>query len=163
MPRSFEALVQEACRELHLGYRALGQLCGLGLRTVQRHHGLPGPMYAAPLIRSLHAVNPAMARELATASFTSLELLGIEAPAAAATPAPSTAEPGEGGTLRLHAESVLLAAADAMQLPPGAVRPAVAAALGRAAELGADPKALAGQLSRPGSRAAGGARAKRAG
>lgn len=50
---------------------------------------------------------------------------------------------------RQDAESVLLAAAQAANLPPEAARPAVAAALARARDLGANPVDLAAQLAKP--------------
>ncbi|MHB1845169.1 MAG: hypothetical protein ACYCWW_10085 [Deltaproteobacteria bacterium] len=161
MPKDFLGLVNEARRELHLDYRGLARVTGLSLRTIQRHHGLHYTSDAKPLIVAVHPTNPALAHELALACGTSLEAMGLVQPKAAPPPPepprPAVVLPpepvGPPPARSEHADTVLLAAATALSLPPEAVRPAVAAALARAAELGVDVKGLAEQLTRPPSTA----------
>jgi hypothetical protein len=105
----------------------LAKLIGSSRRTVQRHSwegGLSSEAHYQILIQAVHPKNPALAAQLAAARGTSLEALGIAVPAPPSDP-----------TRREHADSVVCAAADVLQLPPSAIRPAIAAAFARAGEL----------------------------
>ncbi len=116
----------------------LAKLLGCSRRTVQRNsrtEGLSRDEHYLRLIRAWHPRNPDLARQLAAARGTTLEALGLAPPA----PPPDTTGP-------LHADSVVYAAADVLQLPPSAVRPAVAAAFAKAREHGATVEGLARHL-----------------
>lgn len=131
-------------------YPALSVLTGESLRTLQRHHGISGGPGMTKLILAAHAKNPDLARRLAVNRGYDLHSLGIAPPPAPPSPQPAPVDarpPVE--RHRQDAESVLLAAAHAANLPPEAVRPAVAAALARARDLGASPTDLATQLAKP--------------
>ena len=80
-------------------------------------------------------MNPELARQLAAARGTTLEALGLGHPGPPPDP-----------TQREHADSVVCAAADVLQLPPSAVRPAVAAAFARAGEMNVTFAGLARHL-----------------
>jgi hypothetical protein len=135
-------------------YPALASLTGESLRNIQRHHGVATGEGMAKLILAAHAKDPDLARRFAVAGGHDLQKLGI-APAPSPLAAPQAAPPGTRDAKtpaerhRQNAESVLLAAAHAANLPPEAVRPAVAAALARARDLGANPADLAAHLAKP--------------
>ncbi|HUB06369.1 MAG TPA: hypothetical protein VMB50_05190 [Myxococcales bacterium] len=124
-------------------YPALAQLTGESLRTIQRHHGVASGSGMKKLILAAHAKDPDLARRFALAAGRNLEELGI-APKPPPVDVKTAAE-----RLRQHADSVLLAAAHAVNLPPEAVRPAVAAALARVADMGASVADLAARLDKP--------------
>lgn len=127
MPTLYE-LVRLARRETNTWTDGdLATFLGCSRRTVQRHihlGGLSQERHYHALIRAVHPKNPGLAAQLASARNTSLVELGLAAPA----PPPDTTRPADW-------DSVVCAAADVLQLPPSAVRPAVAAALAKALEL----------------------------
>jgi hypothetical protein len=144
----FHKLYDDARRATHTWtYPALAQLTGESLRTIQRHHGISTGTGMAKLILATHAKDPDLARRLAVVKGYDLVSLGIAPPPPAAPVPIPTKPPVE--RHRQDAESVLLAAAHAANLAPEAVRPAVAAALARARDLGASPADLAAQLAKP--------------
>ncbi len=144
MPRPFPQIVNDARRKVAFTHREFAELTGVSLRTVQRHAhagGISGPFQTQKLLAALHPIDPALARELAEAAGLDLAALGLGIP-----PAPVEARPE-------HADSVLLAAADAMHLAPEAVRPALAAIFARARELNVNPASLAPHFLPPGQSA----------
>ncbi|MHB8416562.1 MAG: hypothetical protein ACYDCL_00700 [Myxococcales bacterium] len=126
--RDLGLIIRDARRETNTwAGTQLARLLGCSVRTVYRNvgtGGLGGPHHHHALIRATHATNPALAHEYATAIGTSLDALGLATPAL-----PPTATRPE------HADAVVYAAADVLQLAPSAVRPAIAAAFARAHEL----------------------------
>ncbi len=151
MADNFHQLYDDARRATGTwGYRALANLTGESLRTLQRHHGISTAAGMAKLILATHAKDPDLARRFAVTAGHDLNSLGIAPPPPPPPPKPAPLDarpPVE--RHRQDAESVLLAAAHAANLPPEAVRPAVAAALARARDLGASPADLAAQLAKP--------------
>ncbi len=144
MARPFLTLVYEARRQLAYTNRAFAELTGVSLRTVERHAhngGIANHIQTRTLVTALHPKDPALAAELAESAGTTLAALGLEAP---------QTEPDASLVRPEHADSVLVAAANALDLSPEAVRPAVAAAFSRALALGVSFAGLAEQLSRPG-------------
>jgi type IV secretory pathway TrbD component len=141
---------------LQLTNAALGQLLGVSKRTVQRWlvaGAGPTPWHAAALAREVARVDPELARELEVLAEAAHAALGedrlkplqpLAPPAApeAAPPAPQEPRPDP-------LESVVYAACAAADLTPKVARAAVAAAFGRALELGADLPGLAKRLAEP--------------
>ena len=86
------------------------------------------------LARAVYPVDASLAAALASEGGQSLESLGLvrPAPPPVAAPAPSRPFP----PVRLLVESVVCAAAEAMQAPPTAVRDVLRAAITRAHALG---------------------------
>ncbi|MHB8417536.1 MAG: hypothetical protein ACYDCL_05645 [Myxococcales bacterium] len=149
MDKNFALLYQEACHACGFEYRDLAKLYNVSLRTVQRHHGRP-EADITPLIEATRARNVELARQLAQAAGMNLEKLGLVPPPPPRVErvfVPTPVEPPP--ARREHADSVLVAAAHALNLPPEAVRPAVAAALARAGELAVSVPGLAEILRRP--------------
>ncbi len=127
----------------------LAKLLGCSRRTIQRNSrtdGLSKDEDYGLLIRAVHPKNPDLAAQLARARHTTLEELGIAAP-----------EPPPDPTRPEHADSVVYAAADVLQLPPSAVRPALAAAFAKACEhavtIDGLARHLAGKAARPKAKA----------
>lgn len=137
---SLYELVREARRETGTWTEpSLAKLLGCSRRTVQRHGqtaGLSQDHHYLLLIKAVHPRNPGLATQLARARHTTLEELGLAPPA----PPPDPTRPE-------HANSVVYAAADVLQLPPSAVRPAIAAAFARAREHGVTLDGLARHLA----------------
>jgi hypothetical protein len=133
---SLAQLVLQAREETHTWtHPDLAKLLGCSLRTVQRHThsgGLSQESHYGILIQAVYPRNPELARQLAAARGTTVAALGIASPV----------DP----TQREHADSILCAAADALQLPPSAVRPALAAAFARAGEMNVTFAGLARHL-----------------
>jgi hypothetical protein len=117
----------------------LAKLLGCSRRTVQRNSatgGLSKDEHYGVLIKAVHPKNPELAGQLARARHTTLEELGLAPPA----PPPDPTRPE-------HADSVVYAAADVLQLPPSAVRLAIAAAFAKAREHGVTIDGLARHLA----------------
>ena len=137
-------LIIAAQHELFLDQQQLADLIGVSKRTVQRHTafgGLPTLEDGHKLIVALHPKNPALAARLATALGTTLPALGIRSPAAPPPPPPPAKE-GD-------ADSVVCAAADALEIVPRDARPVVAAIFARALALEVDLMSLAKLLAAP--------------
>jgi transcriptional regulator with XRE-family HTH domain len=114
---------------LRLNQKELAKLLGCSSRTVIRYYrgsGVLLPSTYQRLARAVHPHDPAFAAELAASAGQTLVSLGLE-PAAPARPAP---------TARHLVDSVVCAAAEAMQASPHAMRPALVAAFERAIALG---------------------------
>ena len=106
---------------------ALAKLIGCSVRTVHRYAPTGGVFYPdhhAALIRAVHPNDPTLAAEYAAAVGSSLDALGLGA--APVSAADTKAE---------HADLVVYAAADVLDLSPKKVRPALAAAFAKAAQL----------------------------
>jgi len=117
-------LFLEARRTLILGQKDVGDLLGVSRRTVQRwaatHTGVD-PAQLATLAKAVYPRDPALAEKLARAAGTTTLALGFGAPAR--PPA-------------YLVDVVVCAAAEALTVPPTAVRPALLAAFRRAREVG---------------------------
>jgi hypothetical protein len=113
----------------------LARFLGISRRTVQRHGhsgGVPTGPDMQKFVRALHPVDPASARHLATAFRVDIRDLETKA-------APKANED--------HVLRLVLAAADATNMVPRDVRPALAVIFGAALELGVDLNELAGLLA----------------
>jgi hypothetical protein len=139
------ALVREACGVLHLNNRQLGDYLGVSRRTIQRYirSGQLGyGQHFHKLAIGVHPTHPELAAKLARAAGTTLEELGLRSSPPKSAPATPTARSE-------HADSVVCAAADVLELHPAAVRPAIAAALSRMRALGLSVDALRPLLDEP--------------
>jgi hypothetical protein len=123
------ALLAEACQSLGVTQEELGKLLGLSRRTIVRWQGSSGypPWYAADVARAVHPRDPDLAARIAAREGSSLELMGIVTP----RPPPPPPEPPA------HmVDLVVCAAAEALDVSPRTVRPALAAAFRRARQAG---------------------------
>ncbi len=121
-------LIHEACRLLQLNQRGLAKLVGCSVRTVQRHSWQGGLAYASDhekLIRAVHPRSPDLAARLARVTGINLGALGL--------PSPQDLRPI--AARREHADAIVAAAADVLDVSPKSVRPAIAAAFALAREL----------------------------
>jgi len=136
MSRNSVALTIEARQALLLNQRSLGELLGLSRRTIQRWDARQAEPSTHDLARIAVAVHPrdsALAARLAAEAGTTLERLGLVAP----TPPPTDALPTPAAASPPHlVDVVVCAAAEAMNVAPPAVRPALLAAFRRAREVG---------------------------
>ena len=141
MANASSSLIVQCRMALGLTQEQFGDMVGKNKRTVQRWEEsgttlIPSEVKA--FAQALCPVRPDLAARIAAAIDTTLDELGI-VPAADASPtAPSDA-----------IDSVVRAAADAMGVPPDAIRPAVAAAFVCARDAGLDVKAVVDKLTRP--------------
>jgi transcriptional regulator with XRE-family HTH domain len=117
---------------LHLNQNELANKLGVSRRTGQRWTAHNGPTGTDlhNLARLVHPADAALAAEIAAAGGTTLEALGVFPP-----PAQVPAGLPEGQPDRV-VDAVVCAAAEAMQVMPQSVRPAVLAAFTCARELG---------------------------
>ncbi|HUB07165.1 MAG TPA: helix-turn-helix transcriptional regulator [Myxococcales bacterium] len=150
-------LVMQAARLLNFTNQALADHLGVSRRTVQRWlvSGTgPQMQHAVKLACTVYPRHEALARELAIHGGTTVEALGLvpprpppppaaPAPRAAPVPPPAPAARSE------HAEAVLCAAANAMDVSPARIAPAVVAAFKRALALGVDVPSLVALLEPP--------------
>jgi len=114
----------------------LAELLGYDRKTISRW--LSGgtvllPSHYAKLAAATVGNDRALASELAALGGTTLVALGLESPPAPPAP-PQPARPSP--SAKHLVDSVVCAAAEAMQTPPHAMRPALVAAFERAAALG---------------------------
>lgn len=126
------ALLSRVQGTLRLNQKELADLIGCSARTVIRYYKRGGhlaPVSYERLARACHPQDPALAAELATLAGKTLASLGLEPPAVLLPSPTSTVSP------RYLADSIVCAAAEAMQAPPNAMRPALLAGLERAAAL----------------------------
>jgi transcriptional regulator with XRE-family HTH domain len=136
-----ENLLARIQTSLHMSQRELGEIMGCSRRTVIRYMSggatlLPGTW--EKLARVCHPGDRDLAAELATRAGHTLLSLGLEKPPAppAAPPPPAPAPVRPAPSSRHLVDSVVCAAAEAMQTPPHVMRPALIAAFQRAAALG---------------------------
>jgi DNA-binding XRE family transcriptional regulator len=121
---------------LHLSQQKLGNLLGYSRRTIiraEQRGKIVLPQTWETLARACHPRDRALAAELAAAAGHTLVSLGLEAPPAASAP---PAAPRPAPSSRHMVDSIVCAAAEAMQTPPHAMRPALTAAFERAIALG---------------------------
>jgi hypothetical protein len=112
--------------------RPLGELLGVSSRTIRRWtiHGTRLDLATlTTLAGAVHAKDPPLASRIAAAHGQTLEQLGIVRPP---VPAP---RPDVAATRNL-ADAIVCAAAEMADISPRVMRPALAAALGRAREAG---------------------------
>lgn len=132
LPPNVPTLLERARAALQVHKSALGSALGVSPQTMYRWvrgESRPGPAAFRQLAVRIHPADPTLAAELAAAGGATPAALGL------VTRPKVPLEP-------LAAESVVSAAADALSLPPKAVRPAVLAALERAQALGATVESL---------------------
>src|ERR1700722_2929288 len=153
MPRSIVALLVEARRLLMLSQGELGEKLGASRRTGQRWgregHG-PWPEQLHALARLVHPHSPDLAASIAKEGGTTLEALGIGLP----PPQPPPPPPAPALPDPVHiVDTVVCAAADAVQLLPDAIRPALRAAFKRARLVGLTVEDVEAALGPDGPRA----------
>lgn len=127
-PPDLMPAVVKAQLTLLLNQKELGELMGSSQRTVQRWYagrGWPSPDQLTKLVVAVHPRDPDIARRLAATMGHTLESLGVVAPPVQAPAEPSPLMP-------LLVESVVSAAAEALDVSPRVARPAVLAAVERA-------------------------------
>jgi len=135
-PPDLMPAVVKAQLTLLLNQKQLGDLMGSSQRTVQRWYagrGWPSPYQLTKLVVAVHPRDPALARRLAAATGHTLESMGVVVPAA---PPPVAAPPEPSPFTPLLVESVVSAAAEALDVSPRVARPAVLAAVERAKAAG---------------------------
>jgi transcriptional regulator with XRE-family HTH domain len=164
MAQSVAALLIRARRHLMISQGELGERLGVSRRTGQRWEGRgcpPWPEQLHALARLVHPHDPELAESIAGAGRSSLAELGIGLPPPA--PPPATPPPPAPPALALPpppppppapdplhiVDSIVCAAADAMQLVPDAVRPALRAAFRRARLAGVTVEVADSVLSPP--------------
>jgi len=134
-PRSaalFE-LSRQALRTTQVG---LGKMLGVSRRTAQRWTGAGVPSYEMrKLAHLVHPADPNLAGEIAKSMGTTLEALGIVSPPPPPPP-PAALPPVRLAPPNGVVDAVVCAAAEAMELMPREVRPALHAAFARAGEIG---------------------------
>jgi len=129
-PVSDAHLIVRIGRALRLNQRELAERIGVSRRTISRwtaRGAVLAPQDVRLLAGLLHPVDPALAADVATTHGQTLESLGLEGAPPAALAGPAVA---------LAADAVVCAAADALDVSPRAVRPALLAAFRRAREAG---------------------------
>jgi hypothetical protein len=146
MPTNLPHLLYQARRVLDVGSQGkLGELLGSSQRSGQRWErgqGTPSNEQLHRLAALVHPHDAALAAEIAQAGGSTLERLGIVVPpppppapiAASPVPAlPPPAPPAPPPPEPIHiVDTVVCAAAEAMQVMPDAIRPALRAAFRRA-------------------------------
>ncbi len=132
--------VWEAQHVLGLTQRELAALVGSSLRTVQRWSGGGSQPYMTDVMKIARAVHPrdaALAQRLVGFYGQTLEIAGIVAPPPPPPPAPlQPPPPSPSPQLPFLVDAVVAAAAEALDLSPRAVRPAILASLERAKAAG---------------------------
>jgi hypothetical protein len=127
-------LLIEARGVLGVSQGALGVMLGSSERSGQRWErggaAAPTSEQLHDLARLVHPHDAALAARIATAAGTSLLALGVVAPPPPALPARPPVDPAH------LVDAIVCAAADAMQVVPDAVRPALRAAFQRARLVG---------------------------
>lgn len=152
MPTTLPGLLYEARRALHVGSQGeFGRLLGSSTRSGQRWEtGRASPSYdqLLKLVALVYPRNPQLAAQLATHLGRDLVSLGIAAPPAPPPPPPLPPPPTEDVV-----DAIVCAAAEAIDLTPRQVRPAVMAAFARARRLGLAVEAVEKALAKAGTAA----------
>ena len=129
----------------------MGKLLGVSRRTMSRWSGtIPGvsEQQVYTLARAVHPKDPAIAAELVGHIGHTLESLRIVVPPPPAPPAPPPPPPPRAlPPIAAMVESVVCAAADALETKPATVRSALAAAFGRAQTMGLSVQEVVDALS----------------
>ncbi len=134
------AILLRGQHALHLSQGELGVLMGASHRTGQRWatgRSTPSPGQWKTLAQKVYAIDPELAASAAEAGGTTLHALGLE----------TSAERARADRI---VDSVVCAAADAMDVTPQRVRLALFAAAVRARELGLDLLTIENALRTPG-------------
>lgn len=143
-------LLQRAQMAAGLTQRELGDLLGVSERTVSRIYVGQSPVYPEYWEKAAAAVLPhdaELAAVCARKAGRTLESLGLVKPAPPpATPKAPPEPPKVVPTTTHLVDSVLFAAAEAAEVTPRAIRPAIAAAFQRAAEMGMTVETVASAL-----------------
>jgi hypothetical protein len=124
---------------LVLSQNDLARKLGVSRRTGQRWSAGSGPVGTdlQNMARLVHGADPRLAAEIAEAAGTTLEALGLRPPAPPSLPSPSPVTPPVPPPPPDRVvDAVVCAAAEAMQVMPQSVRPALLAAFACARELG---------------------------
>jgi hypothetical protein len=162
MPTDTAALIEQACGEFLWNQKDIARVIGVSLRTIQRrsgkgyiHHNWEHHRF----IQAVHARNPMLADQLAVSIGTTLEALGLAPLPVPKPPPPPPAPPplpppGPPAARREHADAVVSAAADALNLVPREARPIVAAIFARISDLEVDLPGLVKLLKGDGAAAA---------
>ena len=157
LDESRATLLIEASRALGVTQEELGRRIGVSRRSIVRWTADSGgyPSYYGPhLARAVFPRDPALAARIAGREKETLESLGLVSPA----PPPPPPEPPA------HmADLVVCAAADALDVSPRAVRPALYAAFRRAREAGLTLEQVEKMLAPPEATPAPKKRAKKGG
>jgi transcriptional regulator with XRE-family HTH domain len=140
------AFLQRCLEAGHWNLRDLATAIGVPVRSVSRwvngEGGVLTPGNYHALAHAMFSHDPGFAAEIATMGGTTLEALGIVQ--AAAPPSPTAvAVPKSGSVAPAQADAVLCAAAERLDVSPRQLRPVLAAAFARAAEMGLTTAALA--------------------
>jgi hypothetical protein len=142
--------IQEA---LHLNQRELAELMTVSPRTIIRYYKHGGTFLVSGYEKAARAVYPhdrGLAAELAAHASKTLVDLGLEAPPAPLLPPPAAPSPPRPSPRASHlCDSIVCAAAEAMQCPPQAMRPSILAAFDRAAALGMTTEDVLAALTPP--------------
>ena len=134
-------LLMQAQEALGFNQKDLAELMGRSRRTLSRYvrsrSAILIPQEWLALARAVYAKNPSLAATLASRAGGTLVSFGIAPP----PPPPAPPKPAEASTslaapTRDQLDLVVLAAAEAANLAPQAVRPVIAAAFARAAAMG---------------------------
>jgi len=136
--RILMAIDVEARRLLRLNQGETAELLGVNVRTVQRWdagRSTPSHLDYQGLARATFPLNPTLAARLAVTGGTTLAALGL----VAQPPATSAKPPAV--PLELVIDSVLCAAAIAVDMKPLEIKPGIIAAFRRARQLGLDLEA----------------------
>ena len=151
MEETHLSLLLSVRRALHLTQAELSTVLGSSLRTVQRMHAgraEPSRDQYGRLVRATHPKDPALAARIAAWVNGTLEEFGIVPPTPPVPPPSAPPAPA----VSIHAvDSVLCAAADVADLPLSLVRRILAAAFGRARELGVSVEMAADTLGAAGT------------
>jgi len=138
MPTTIHGLIHLARRALGVGSQGdFGELMGVSRRTGQRWEtgrATPVKRQIEQMARLVHPADRDVATQLAAAAGTTLIALGLEKPPAPPPPPPPPAPPAP--PVEDIVDSIVCAAADAMNVLPRDVRPALLAAFTRTRRLG---------------------------
>lgn len=139
--RELPAMLGDAQRTLGLSQAALGQLLGVSARTGHRWSGgrsHPTDAHLEQLAGHVLPKDAALAAKLADAAGTTLQALGLVPPP---PPGPPPLTPDR------VVDCVVCAAAEAMDVPPSAIRAPLLAAFARARELGISVEVMEAALA----------------
>jgi DNA-binding XRE family transcriptional regulator len=132
-------LMNAARLALHVSQNGLAERMGVSRRTGQRWNAGRGPVGTDihKMARIVYPADPTLAAEIAAAGGVTLEALGVIPPAPPPppplpAPVPQAPPPPPDRVV----DAVVCAAAEAMQVAPQTVRPALLAAFSCAGELG---------------------------
>jgi DNA-binding XRE family transcriptional regulator len=142
-PRHAPLLI-EARRQLHLSQGDLGELLGSSRRTGQRWESggsTPADKQLHKLASLVHSRAPDLAAEIAASGGSTLVDLGIVVP-----PSPTAPSSPRGPALDDIVDAVVCAAADAIDVTPRTIRPALLAAFRRVSRIGLGVEAVCAAL-----------------